>query len=162
MVPGIAKPAPVCARIRAVSILHHKASFALRDRARYRLIVERETNRVDTIVNPLVTKPMAADRDILAGLRPNYRMRLGARVSRLRTFAEALGQGALQMQQHDDLHRTAHSMASSAAIFGHSGLSAAACNAERAFEASTGNIVEQRASLSCLLEEARRVLDSGA
>ncbi|HEX4157255.1 MAG TPA: Hpt domain-containing protein [Rhizomicrobium sp.] len=106
--------------------------------------------------------PTTPDSDILAGLRPNYRTRLEARVFRLRSFAEALGKGTLPAQHHDDLHRAAHSMASSAAIFGHVGLSAAALDTEKAFESSTGDIVEQRASLSCLLEEARRVLDAGA
>jgi HPt (histidine-containing phosphotransfer) domain-containing protein len=105
---------------------------------------------------------MAADQDILAGLRPNYRSRLAARVSHLRTLAEALGRGALPSQQHDDLHRAAHSMASSAAIFGHNGLSAAARTAEMAFESSTRDMAELQTSLFCLLAEAERVLDSGA
>jgi HPt (histidine-containing phosphotransfer) domain-containing protein len=103
---------------------------------------------------------MATDGDILASLRPSYLARLEARVSHLRTFAQALGNGALQPVQQGELHRTAHSMASSAAIFGHSGLSAAARATEQVFEQSEIGVAEQRVSLHRLLSEAERVLAS--
>ncbi|HTT85623.1 MAG TPA: Hpt domain-containing protein [Rhizomicrobium sp.] len=104
---------------------------------------------------------MTADRDILAGLRPNYLVRLDARISRLRAFAEVLGRGPLQPQEHDELNRAAHSMASSAAVFGYAGLSAAARAAEETFEQPTIDPAWQRASLLRLLAEAERVLASG-
>jgi HPt (histidine-containing phosphotransfer) domain-containing protein len=105
---------------------------------------------------------MTSDGDILAGLRPNYLAQLELRVSHLCDIADALGKGQLPAQQMDDLHRAAHSMASSAAIFGHGGLSAAARAVERIFEQSEIGLAEQRVSLFRLLSEAERVLASGS
>jgi hypothetical protein len=105
---------------------------------------------------------MTPDGDVLAQLRPNYLARLRGRVVHLRAFADALGSGSLGLQERDELHRTAHSMASSAAIFGHAGLSAAARAAEEMFEDPHAGPAEQCASLSRLLDEAERATASGA
>jgi hypothetical protein len=118
-----------------------------------------EGTAIVTAVDNLVTKTAAGD-DILTGLLPNYLARLEARVFRLRGLAGALGQGALPAQDQAELHRTAHSMASSAAIFGHWELSAAARAAEEIFESPAGGFTVQRASLLHLVEEAERVLGS--
>jgi hypothetical protein len=140
----------------------HKATFPLRDRARCWSIVIRRNATVPQDIYYLLTKnETTVDGDILASLRPNYLTRLEARVSNLCGFAETLGKGALAPQQRDELHRTAHSMASSAAIFGHAGLSAAARAVEQTFEQSDMALVEQRVTLFRLLNEAERVLLSG-
>ncbi len=119
--------------------------------------------KATTKIHFLLTKnEMAVDGDILAGLRPNYLARLEARVFDLRTFAEALQKGTLDAQQHIELHRLMHSMASSAAIFGHAGLSAAANAAEKVFETPSASVDQQCLDLSRLVEEAGRVLATAA
>ena len=119
--------------------------------------------KATTKIHFLLTKnEMADDGDILAGLRPNYLARLEARVADLRTFAAALEKGTLDAQQHIELHRLTHSMASSAAIFGHAGLSAAANAAEKVVDASSASIDQQCLALSRLVEEAGRVLATAA
>lgn len=105
---------------------------------------------------------MTADDDILAGLRPNYLARLEARLCIIRAFVATLENEIPGVEEKAELHRIAHSMASSASIFGHAGLSAAARYAEQIFESSKGDVIAQRASLSCLMEEAQRVLETGA
>jgi len=100
--------------------------------------------------------------DILAQLRPSYLARLGVRVSDLREFARRLGKCGLPPQEREEVHRAAHSMASSAAIFGHAALSAAARAAEEIFEKPSADPGEQRALMARLLSEAERVLVSGS
>jgi HPt (histidine-containing phosphotransfer) domain-containing protein len=100
---------------------------------------------------------MTAGGDVLAQLRPNYLARLKSRIVHLRATADALDGGGLEPQERDELHRAAHSMASSAAIFGHGGLSAAARAVEQIFETPAVGWNEQCASLRRLLEEAERV-----
>src|ERR1700744_706890 len=75
--------------------------------------------------------------DRLAPLRPTYLKRLALRTDDIAAAAEVAAGRGLTEQEHQDMHRTVHSMASSAAIYGYSALSAAARDAEAIFEDAT-------------------------
>ena len=98
--------------------------------------------------------------DLLADLRGNYVERLRTRVASLTAFVGSCRQGILGNDAIDENHRCVHSMISSAALFGHPELSAAARIAERAFESRTGaetdNIIN---ALEKLLLSANEVVD---
>jgi HPt (histidine-containing phosphotransfer) domain-containing protein len=77
---------------------------------------------------------MTGSIDPLADLRFNYAKRLRVRIGALAEFLSDARVGNLCDSAIAENHRCVHSMASSAAIFGHLELSAAARAAEQAFE----------------------------
>jgi HPt (histidine-containing phosphotransfer) domain-containing protein len=84
------------------------------------------------------------DDDKLQVLRPRYRERLKERV----TLLESLSAGPW-----DEIHRLAHSMGSSAQMYGHPELAKAA----RKLEALCEKGEQDQAALAGLIEAARRV-----
>lgn len=97
--------------------------------------------------------------DRLAPLRPAYLKRLALRADGIAAAAEAAAGPGLTEQEHTDMHRTAHSMASSAAIYGYSTLSNTAREAEAIFESAASTAEAKADCLSRLANAARTVLN---
>src|ERR1700748_3373242 len=97
--------------------------------------------------------------DHLSVLRPKYLARLSERAELLKAF---LGKGTSTTQDWSEMHRLAHSMASSAAIYGYGDLSAAARAAEAVLGEPKADPIASQAALGRLLSCARTVLAAAA
>ena len=103
----------------------------------------------------------AASTDNLAPLRAKYFERLEQRVNALTLFLDVCAKEAAVADDIDDAHRCAHSMISSAAMFGYARLSEAARAAETAFEKRTDAQMYGFVSpVEHLVRIAREVLDA--
>ena len=106
----------------------------------------------------LQTRPENTDK--LAVLRPAYLQRLAVRQDIVAGVAQTLSERALTEAELQDIHRTVHSMANSAAIYGYPALSDAARAAEHLLEDDTSTTSMLVESLCCVAREAGAVLDS--
>jgi HPt (histidine-containing phosphotransfer) domain-containing protein len=109
-----------------------------------------------------MTAPQDPDeaQDRLAPLRPAYLRRLTLRQMEVALAAAIAAMRAFSEEELREIHRTAHSMGSSAAIYGHARLSEAARAAERILEDPTSMAEAKAACLERLAREAEAVLVS--
>jgi HPt (histidine-containing phosphotransfer) domain-containing protein len=98
--------------------------------------------------------------DRLAPLRPAYLLRLTQRQEEIADAAGIAGTRAFTEEELRTIHRTAHSMGSSAAIYGYARLSEAARAAERILEDPTSTPDARAECLRHLAREAEAVLAS--
>lgn len=107
-----------------------------------------------------MTAPQNPDetQDRLAPLRPAYLRRLTLRQVEVAHAAAIAAMRAFGEEELKEIHRTAHSMGSSAAIYGYGGLSQAARAAERILEDPSSTPDARAECLQCLAREAEAVL----
>ena len=109
-----------------------------------------------------MTAPQKPDdaEDRLAPLRPAYLRRLALRRADIADAAAIAGARPFGEDELREIHRTAHSMGSSAAIYGHAQLSEAARAAERILEDPESTPGARVECLQHLAREAEAVLAS--
>lgn len=105
-----------------------------------------------------VPEPTQHAADRLAPLRRSYLQRLERRVEEIAAYTKLLGSREFTAEELTTIHRTAHSMVSSSAIYGYGELSVVAKQAELVLEETAASRDERRACLRGLVESVITVL----